>query len=300
MPTAKLVLYVCLVATGLGYAMAWFRSHRSRRASLAQGASTRPRGQYLFIGFVSEFLDTLGIGSFATATSYYKLFGIVRDELIPGTLNAGIAIPTVFQALIYTTIIEVEMWTLVLMIVASVLGAWLGAGVVAAWPRQKIQIGMGLALMAAAALMLMTQLNLFPLGGETVGLTGARLWIGLAGNFILGALMTLGIGLYGPCIILVSLLGMNPRAAFPIMMSSCVFLMPVASMRFIRKGSYDLGAALGLTLAGIPAVLLAAFIVRSLPLGTVRWLVVIIVVYTATMLLRSGLEERRTALKKAS
>jgi uncharacterized membrane protein YfcA len=276
------------------------RTHRSRSASTGPGSSRRPGGPHLFIGFVSEFLDTLGIGSFATATSYYKLFGTVRDELIPGTLNAGIAIPTVFQALIYTTIIEVEMWTLVLMIVASVLGAWLGAGVVAAWPRQKIQIGMGIALMAAAALMLMTQLNLFPLGGATLGLTGVKLWIGLVGNFVLGALMTLGIGLYGPCIILVSLLGMNPRAAFPIMMSSCVFLMPVASMRFIRKGSYDLGAALGLTLAGIPAVLLAAFIVRSLPLGAVRWLVVIIVVYTATMLLRSGFQERQTALEKAS
>ncbi len=294
MPNPKLLLHVCLVATGLAYGMAWFRAQRSRAGTAGSGGSTRPRAPHLFIGFVAEFLDTLGIGSFATTTSFYKLFGTVRDELIPGTLNAGVAIPTVFQALIYTTIIEVDMWTLVLMIGASVLGAWLGAGIVASWPRRKIQIGMGLALMVAAALMLMTQLNLFPLGGETLGLTGLRLWIGLVGNFALGALMTLGIGLYGPCIILVSLLGMNPRAAFPIMMSSCVFLMPVASMRFIRKGSYDLAGALGLTLAGIPAVLLAAFIVRALPLGTVRWLVVVIVVYTASMLLRSGFTESKS------
>jgi uncharacterized membrane protein YfcA len=100
--------------------------------------------------------------------------------------------------------------------------------------------------------------------------------------------MTLGIGLYAPCLILVSLLGMAPTAAFPIMMGACAFLMPVASVRFIEAGSYDPRAALGLSIAGVPAVLVAAFIVKSLPLAAVRWLVVVVVVYTAFALLRSA------------
>jgi uncharacterized membrane protein YfcA len=117
--------------------------------------------------------------------------------------------------------------------------------------------------------------------------------LGLAGNFALGALMTLGIGLYAPCLILVSLLGMNPKAAFPIMMGSCAFLMPIGGIRFIRAGSYSLSAAVVMALSGIPAVLIAAYIVRSLPLTYVRWLVVIVVVWAATMMLRSAAQEAK-------
>jgi uncharacterized membrane protein YfcA len=117
---------------------------------------------------------------------------------------------------------------------------------------------------------------------------GMRLAIGLVGNFALGALMTVGVGLYAPCLILVSMLGMNPTAAFPIMMGSCAFLMPVASTRFIKAERYDPKAALGLLVGGIPAVLIAAFIVKSLPLGVVRWLVIVVVVFTAITMLRAA------------
>ena len=104
--------------------------------------------------------------------------------------------------------------------------------------------------------------------------------------------MTLGIGLYAPCLIMISLLGMNPRAAFPIMMGSCAFLMPVASAKFLQAGKYSLRPALGLALGGVPAVLIAALIVKQLPLTYVRWLVVIVVLYTAVSMLRSAKIEK--------
>src|SRR5213594_3291827 len=178
--------------------------------TLVRGGFVKPTWFQQLVGFVTAFFDTLGIGSFATTTSIYKLKNMVPVKLMPGTLNVGHTLPTITQAFIYTRIVPVESTTLVLMIVAAVAGSWLGAGVVVRWPRRRIQIGMGLALLAAAALMLMTALQLFPSGGETLGLSGARLVAGLAGNFTLGALMMLGIGLYGPCMILVYLLGMNP------------------------------------------------------------------------------------------
>src|SRR5438132_3409959 len=171
------------------------------------------------------------------------------------------------------------------MIGASILGAWLGAGVVARWPRRTVQIGMGIALLVAAGLMFMTQMKLFPGGGDALGVTGVKFVIAVVVNFMLGALMTLGIGLYAPCMILVSLLGMNPKAAFPIMMGSCAFLMPVGGLRFIREQSYSLRAAFGLALGGIPGVLLAAYIVKELPLDAVRWLVIAVVIYTAVSML---------------
>ncbi len=247
-----------------------------------------PKPLELAIGFGTNFFDTLGIGSFAPTVSLFKLFKLVPDERIPGTLNVGHAIPTIVEAAIFITIVTVDPKTLVLFIVAAIAGAWLGAGVIAKWPRRFVQIGMGAALLVAATLFLMSNLHLFPAGGTATALEGGRLWFGVAANFCLGALMTLGIGLYAPCLILVSLLGMNPLAAFPIMTASCAFLMPVAGLRFIRFDAFSMGAALGLTLGGIPGVLIAAFLVKSLPLVAVRWLVVIVVVYAAIAMLRSA------------
>ena len=207
--------------------------------------------------------------------------------------------PTIAQAFIYISIVEVDIWTLILLIVASVAGAWLGAGVVARWPRRNVQIGMGLALLAAAGLMsnqaVREMLKLSGGGGVALELRGALLAAGLVGNFALGALMTLGIGLYAPCLIMISLLGMNPIAAFPIMMGSCAFLQPIGGVRFIREGSYNQKTSVVMALSGIPAVLVAAYIVKKLPLLYVRWLVVVVVVYAATMMLRSAVLEARKA-----
>jgi uncharacterized membrane protein YfcA len=243
---------------------------------------------HLAIGFVTNFFDTLGIGSFATTTSMFRLKGVVPDRLIPGTLNVGHTAPTVAQAFIYISIVAADMSTLAAMIAASVAGAWLGAGIVASWSRRKVQIGMGVALLVAASLMLATQLSLFPVGGEAIGVQGGRLGVGVFGNFALGALMTLGIGLYAPCMILVSLLGMSPKVAFPDHDGLVRLPHAVGSMKFIRKDAYSLRPALGLALGGVPGVLLAAYIVKSLPLGAVRWLVIVVVVYTAVAMLRSA------------
>jgi uncharacterized membrane protein YfcA len=291
--TMKNILLLALVAVTLWFILVWRLLAREAKAEGKQDPAKREPVFHSIVGFVMCFLDTLGIGNFATTTSAFKFRGTVPDERIPGTLNVGYAIPTIAEALIYISIVEVDIWTLVLLIVASVAGAWLGAGVVARWPRRNVQIGMGLALLAAAALMLMGQFQLVPAGGSALELRGALLAAGLVGNFALGALMTLGIGLYAPCLILVSLLGMNPKAAFPIMMGSCAFLMPIGGVRFIREGSYSLSATVVMTLAGIPGVLIAAYIVRSLPLTYVRWLVVIVVVYASTMMLRSAAQEAR-------
>jgi uncharacterized membrane protein YfcA len=288
MLTIKTWLFLALGGFAVFYLIAWLtailKSRRDEKiAPTALGAG---------IGFVTTFFDTLGIGSFATTTSLFKLRHVVRDERIPGTLNVGITPPTIIQAFIFIAIVDVDMLTLILLIAASVLGMWLGAGVVCSWPRRKVQIGMGIALLLAAALTLLQVLNVTAGAGAALRLTGTKLALGFIGNFVLGALMSLGIGLYGPCLIMISLLGMNPTAAFPIMMGSCAFLMPVGSVRFIRKGSYDLRAALGLALGGIPAVLIAVYIVKSLPLIYVRWLVIVVVVYTSVMMLRSAMTEK--------
>jgi uncharacterized membrane protein YfcA len=297
----KSALLVGLVVFTLVYLAALLGAVlRARRAQVDGKPAIFPQPLELALGFVTDFFDTLGIGSFAPTTAVLKLKALVPDEKIPGTLNVGHTLPTVAEALIFIAIISVDEMTLVLMIAAAVAGSWLGAGVVASWSRRKIQIGMGLALLAAASLFLMQIFQIAPPGGDTLSLGGVRLAIGLAGNFMLGALMELGVGLYGPCMILVSLLGMNPTAAFPIMMGSCAFLMPVGSVKFILRGSYSLRTVLGLAIGGVPGVLIAAFIVKSLPLTWLRWLVVVVVLYAAVSMLRSAATERARGKASAS
>jgi uncharacterized membrane protein YfcA len=252
-----------------------------------------PTAGQLGLGFITNFFDTLGIGSFAPTTAAYKFFKMVNDRVIPGTMNVGHTFSTTVQAFIFLSLIEVDLTTLISMIAASVLGAWLGAGVVAGFSKRKVQIGMGFALLATAFLMLMTQLQLFPLGGDALGVTGGKLVIAIVANLILGALMTIGIGMYAPEMVLVTLLGMTPRAAFPIMMTSCAFLMPVGSLRFIREKSYALRPALGLLIGGPLAVLLAAYIVKEIPLYYLRWLVIAVVLGTATSMLYSAFGSRQ-------
>lgn len=288
------------------YVAAWARivasiRHKPSAAPSAPATDARfPTPAQMGVGAVTNFLDTLGIGSFATTTALFRSLRMVPDRIIPGTLNSGHTLPTVTQAFIYTAVIPVDVMTLFSMIAAAVLGAWLGAGVVAKWPKRKVQIGMGAALLAAAVFFLMKQLNLFPAGSDVIGVRGAKLAVAVGGNFLLGALMTLGIGLYAPCMTLVGLLGMTERTAFPIMMGSCAFLMPVGSLRFIREQSYSLRAALGLAIGGIPAVLVAAFIVKELPLYWVRWLVIVVVIYTAITMLMSAFAEQRTGTEAAA
>ncbi len=239
------------------------------------------------VGFIANFFDTLGIGSFAILTAAFKNFKITDDKKIPGTLNVSCTIPIVAEALIFITVIEVEIITLIALIVSATIGAILGAGVVAKMDVKKIQLGMGIALLSVAIVMTAQQLQIFPSGGDAIGLTGAKLIFAMVGNFILGALMTLGIGLYAPCMALVFSLGLSPAVAFPIMMGSCAFLMPPASMKFIKEGAYDRKASVAITLFGIVGVLIAAYIVKSLPLNMLKWVVIVVIIYTASTMFRS-------------
>ena len=279
------ILLVLLGLFAAVYLLAW-ASEMMRRGFAV------PSALEVGVGFVTDFFDTLGIGSFAPTTTMMKFWKLVPDERIPGTLNVGHALPTIAEALIFIAIVNVAPLTLIALIAAAIVGAWLGAGVVAKWPRRYVQIGMGLALIAAGIFFMMKNLNILQGGGEALGLSGTLLWVGIAGNFVLGALMTIGIGLYAPAMIMVALLGMSPIAAFPIMMGSCAFLMPIAGWRFVKLDAYTLKAALGLTIGGVPGVLAAAFIVKSLNVTALRWLVAAVVIYTAFMMLRSAFVER--------
>ncbi|UEL48908.1 sulfite exporter TauE/SafE family protein [Terrisporobacter hibernicus] len=258
-------------------------------------------GKVSVVGFITNFFDTLGIGSFAPTVAFNKFLKMgVRDKDLPGLLNVGDTLPVMCEAIIFTTVIDVEPITLVTMLAASAVGSWLGAGIISKLDEIKIQKIMGIALLVTGVLMTLGALNLMPGGGEAIGLTGIKLVIGIVGNFILGALMTAGIGLYAPCMALVYFLGMSPAVAFPIMMGSCATLMPVCSVKFMKEGAYPRKAALLLGLFGAIGVFIAAYIVKSLPLNILRWLVIAVILYTSISMLISAYKKKDSEDKSST
>ncbi len=246
------------------------------------------------IGFFTNFFDALGIGSFAPTTALLRLTKQIQDKVLPGTLNVACTLPVVAEAFLFISAIEVDPITLVSMIVAATLGAWIGAGVVSKMDEAKIQIIMGIALLITLVLFLMGQLKLMPIGGDAIGLTGIKLVIGVVVNFILGALMTAGVGLYAPCMALVYILGMSAKVAFPIMMGSCAFLMPIASIKFVKEKTYARKASLLISIFGIIGVLFAVYVVKSMSTKLMGYVVDVVVLYTAITLLMSGLKKRKS------
>lgn len=244
------------------------------------------------IGFVVNFFDVLGIGAFAPQTSLLKFTKQTEDKWIPGTMNVANTLPVLIQAIVFIRIIEVDPMTMVVMFLTAMAGAVLGAGIVSKLPENGIRITMGVALLITAGFMFANKMHWIQGDGIAIGLGGWKLIIAGTVNFILGAIMTVGVGLYAPCMALVYGLGLSPQVAFPIMMGSCAFLMPPASYRFIRSGAYNRKAALGMAIPAIVAVLLAAFVVKSLPLDTLRWVVMVIILYTAFTMLRSAFKNK--------
>jgi uncharacterized membrane protein YfcA len=281
---------------GIGVISLWYvwRWVSLERAAEGTGRPRMPRPGDVVIGFVALFFDTLGIGAFAPTTAVYKIQRRVADEEIPGTMNVGNALPAVTEAMIFISVVTVDFRTMISMILASAVGAVVGVRVVARLPRRAIQLGMGFALLVAALLFLVKNLHLMPAGGDALGLYGAPLVLAVGVSFALGAVHMLGVGFFAPCLILLSLLGMNPLAAFPIMMGATAFLLPIGGASFIRSRRYDIRAALGLTLGGIPGVLVAAFVVKSLPVVWLRWLVVVVATYAAALMFRSAYSQTNT------
>jgi uncharacterized membrane protein YfcA len=279
----RLLLLAGIVLLTLPFVGRWVLA--ARRTGEGVG---RPSAVELLIGVVVNFLDTLGIGSLATTTTAFRALRLVPDERLPGTMIVGLTLPVVAQALIFITAVQIDGTLLLAMIGAALAGGWLGARVVARLPRRPIRLGMGVALLVAALFMTLGQLGRMPIGGTALGLAGAPFALAVGVNLVLGALVMLGIGNYGPTFVLLSVLGMDPRAAFPIMMGSGAYAALVGASQFLRHGAVVQRPALGLALGGVPGVLLAALLVKSLPLDLLRWVIVVVVAYAAVSVLRAA------------
>ena len=281
-------IWVSLIALAVWFSFVFVKDLLANRSKLENSSWLKTS----VIGFVVNFFDVLGIGAFAPQTALLKFTRQTEDKLIPGTMNVANTIPVLLQAFIFITIIEVDPLTLISMLVSAAVGAVIGAGIVSKLSERKIRLTMGIALVITAGFMLARMMDWIQGGGDAIGLTGYKLVFAVVVNFFLGAIMTAGVGLYAPCMALIFALGMSPTVAFPIMMGSCAFLMPPASVKFIKTGSYNRKAALAMAIPGSIAVLIAAFIVKTLPLQTLQWVVLGVILYTSATMLVAALRKR--------
>jgi len=282
---ATSVLLGVLALIFVVFTFVFVKDYLGHKEKLESGTSFVKTG---IIGLVVNFFDTLGIGSFAPTTALLRTFKQIDDRVLPGTLNVAMTIPVIVEAFAFIKSVEVEPITLTAMIVAASVGSYVGAGFMSKLPKQTVQKTMAIALAMAGLIMLAQVLGIFPGGGEAIGLTGVALVIGVVGNLILGALMTAGVGLYAPCMALVYLLGMSPAVAFPIMMASCAYLMPICSVKFIKEGAYNRKASMAITIFGVVGVLIAVFLVTSLPLTVLKWLVLCVIAYTSISMFQAS------------
>ena len=250
-------------------------------------------------GMIGNFFDTLGVSSFAVIIAMGKAMKMkFKDKELPAMLNVSCAIPNITEALIFLTAIEVDPTTLVSMLIAAGMGSYIGAGIVEKLDEKKIQLAMGIALFITATVIFMglPWVNLLPVGGSSIGLSGSKLFIGVTLNFIYGALMTSGIGLYAPCMATTYILGMSPKCAFPIMMGSCAVLMPIASTRFIKDGHYPRKTSIWITIGGVVGVFAAAYIFNAMPMNMVKVLCVFVIYYTSYGMLKKAFNREKTKL----
>ncbi len=277
-----IVLQLVLAAATLLFLWVLISAWRARPGALSL--------EGVVVSAVANFFDTLGIGNFATTTPYLKFRRLIPDDaMIPATMMVGYALPTVAEAFVFTNAIKVDPVLLACAITACVGGAIVGVRVAARLPVNPIRVVMGLGLLVAAAGFTLSNLGLMPAGGTATTLAPAPFAIVVAASFAFGILVNLGVGNFAPTLVLVSLLGMDPRAAFPIMMASGALLVLVAGLRIIRTRPLNLPLVIGMSIGGIPAVLVAAFIVKSLPITQLRWGVVAVVTYAAGVMLHAAI-----------
>jgi uncharacterized membrane protein YfcA len=263
------------------------------RAAIAGRAT--PNLEATVLGAIVSFFDTLGIGSFAPTTAWLKFRRLVPDRLIPPTMLVGLTPPSMAESVIFLLLLGVKVDPVLLFgcAVGVLLGGLLGAPLVARSRVWLIQLIVGVALVLAAVAYAMTNLHLFPGGGTAAGLPLGLTILAIAANFGFGILLNFGVGNYAPTLVMLSLMGMDPRLIFPIMAAGAALMGAGACVRHIQMGRIDLRIVTGLAVGGVPAVLIAAFIVKTMPLELLRWLVIVVVLYAATLMLRASWIGRR-------
>ncbi|WP_217588621.1 sulfite exporter TauE/SafE family protein [Lentibacillus saliphilus] len=295
------VLLVVLFLLFLNYAVIFLKDYfKAKKENKLEDISKPKFFAFGIMGTVFNFFDTLGIGSFALSTSAFKIGKMMPDKKIPATLNVGTTASVFFEALIFISIVQVDILTLVVLIGATMLGAYFGAAIVSRMSEVKIQWGMGIALFIVAFLMFAGFINLFTMDGLDIGLRGVKLGIGFVWCFVVGVAACLGIGQYAPIMAMSFVLGLSPLTAYPLMTGATAFMQTISGSKYVKEEQHHRKASMAYFIFGPLGVLVAAFIVKNMPLDLLQKVIFLVVIYTAIRMLQSGWKSRKEAAAAAN
>ena len=146
-------------------------------------------GNAVFLAFFTAlmfFLGTFGISDGALANIVYPRMGLVETKKIPGTMIAESVLPVFVMTLGDLSLVQVDLWTLLLPVAGQVVGSLVGERISRHLPERGIKWCVSVGLFLAGTMMLLSRFSLLPGAGNRTELTGLRLALAVMAAFLGG------------------------------------------------------------------------------------------------------------------
>ncbi|STX30149.1 integral membrane protein [Legionella beliardensis] len=230
-------------------------------------------------GIIAFIADTLGIGSFAVNVALAKLLNTFPDDELPAVNNGAQVIPGVIESFFFMKLIDVDLTTLLTLVIGACIGGLIGGTIVSRLSKQAIRLGMMCCFMVIIGLLICHQLRLMPIGGDLLALHGWKLTVGFIAMIICGGLTSVGIGLFVMVQGILFLLNVSPLIAFPIMTTAGAMQQPLTTLVFLQQNKIPLKKTLILSFAGCLGVLITLQIFTHLTVTWLHSLLLVIMIY---------------------
>jgi len=244
-------------------------------------------------GIIAFVADTIGVGSFAVNVAMAKLLGTFGDEELPAVNNGAQLIPGTFESLFFMQFVEVDLTTLITLVLGTCIGGLFGGAVVSRLKKQAIRLSMLSCFLLIITLLISRKFELLPTGGDVVALHSWKLILGFIGMVICGALTSVGIGLFAMVQGVLFLLNVSPLVAFPIMMTAGAMQQPLTTLVFLQQNKIPLKKTLILSLSGCIGVAITLPLFAHVTVSWLHTLLLCILIYNFIAIGRTYLRDRR-------
>jgi uncharacterized membrane protein YfcA len=230
----------------------------------AEKLSFLEQAKIAFIGFISNLLDTVGIGSFAVIVAMRKMLGVMPDDVkLIGSMNIQAVITALAQMLIFLHYIKLDLTTMLVSIAMITLGGFLSGLIAVRINKAIVHNVMLIAFIVTGILLFLIQLDVLQFTSTSDAITGIRLGIFAIFMLIAGMLPAFGVGYYSLVKTSIFLFGVNPIIAFPIMAAASSYQMPVTAITFMSKNKFYTKSSILLAIFGLIGVFIAAPLIST-------------------------------------
>ncbi|NBX84934.1 MAG: sulfite exporter TauE/SafE family protein [Gammaproteobacteria bacterium] len=257
--------------------------------------STPQKIKLMASGFLAFVADCIGVGSFAVNIALAKFLNTFSDEELPPMVNGAQIVPGALEAIFFMQLINVDMTTLIVLVLGTCIGGILGGHVVSKLSKQAIRFSMMICFSFIICLIISKQLNLMPVGGNLTALTSWKLLIGFFAMLVCGALTSVGIGLFAMVQGVLFLLNVSPAVAFPIMTTAGAMQQPLTTLVFLKQKKIPLKRTFFVSLGGCLGVLAILPIFKWFTTTWLHNLLITILFYNLISIGKAFIQQRKAA-----